>query len=101
MTISGAPALISPPDAATLVCATTGSYVFIWGAVPNATSYILEVWTTSTPSLPVEQQIVTATTASVAYTVLPCGAIYRWRVGATFASAPTAWSGYWTFTILP
>ncbi|MDI6771278.1 MAG: hypothetical protein QME77_01650 [bacterium] len=101
LTLGGGPALIAPPDAAEITCAPAVPLVFTWLAVPNATGYVLEVVTTGTPPLPVVSQTVTATTASWTYTLPHCGASYRWRVGATFTSSPTAWSAYWTFTILP
>lgn len=106
LTLGGAPVLLAPPNGATLGCAVTGaSYVFTWGAVPNARTYVLHIETNTAPYVIVYNATVSApaTTLGVPDTDLACGATYRWRVGATFTeSNPTpTWSGYWTFTIVP
>ncbi len=101
VTLFSAPALISPPDGTTLACATAGSYLFTWGKVPNATGYLFEIWTVGTPSIRVVTASGTETSQAVAFGSLACDAGYKWRVGATFASSPAAWSGYWTFAIAP
>ncbi len=103
LTLGGAPALLNPPNEATLACAASGSqYAFVWGAVPNAQTYTLTIDANAAPYPNVVTVPTTSTTASVAATMLTCDATYRWRVCVAFKDNPTpACSGYWTFTIQP
>ncbi|MDQ7841858.1 MAG: hypothetical protein RDU83_12680 [bacterium] len=105
VTIGGAPILVSPPNGHTFACAAPGqAYLFTWGGVPNVINYILHIEANAAPYPIVFNATIAAPTTTLAVTdaQLPyCGDTFRWRVGATFTSSPTAWSGYWTFTILP
>lgn len=106
-----APTLIAPANGSTLGCAvpdtddSTG-YAFTWTAVPNAITYILEIYDAAgTTLVPGAGRTLTGTPPP-ATTVIPedslaCGQTYQWRVGVTFANTPPGWSGRWTFTITP
>ncbi len=100
-TIGGAPLLASPPNGSTQGCSGT-VYTFVWGAVPNATTYVLEVYNNATGVM-AASITASSTNADVTAALLACGGVaYRWRVGAVFAgtSNPTpAFSGFWTFTV--
>lgn len=101
VTLFSAPALVSPADGSTVACAATGTYLFTWGKVPNATGYLFEVWTAGTSPVRLIAASTTDTSYAATGAALACDASYKWRVGAAFASSPTVWSGYWTFTIAP
>jgi len=98
-TIGGAPIQASPPNGSTLGCSGT-TYTFVWGSVPNASTYVLEVYNNAT-GIQAASVTSTSTTAAVTAALLACGGVtFRWRVGAVFATNPTpAFSGYWTFTV--
>lgn len=104
VTLGGAPILAAPTNGHTFACAAPGqAYLFTWGAVPNAINYVLHIEANAAPNPLVYNATIGASTTTLAVTdaQLPyCGDTFRWRVGATFATSPTAWSGYWTFTIL-
>jgi len=99
-TIGGAPLQASPANASSLACSGT-VYTFVWGAVPNAASYVVEVYEVAAPGRLMASVSGTTQTASVTAALLACGGIvYRWRVGAVFTTNPTpAFSGFWTFTV--
>ncbi len=101
-TIGGAPVLASPANGSTQGCSGT-TYIFVWGAVPSATTYVVEVYNNATGVLAASVTAsAPATSATVTAALLTCGGVaYRWRVGAVFATNPTpAFSGFWTFTVL-
>lgn len=103
-----APELVAPENGRTIVCLAADTddatgYTFTWRAVPNATTYIGEIFNSlgtniggwTIPGNSPHTMWVHPESA------LGCGATYQWRVGATFAYAPPAWSGRWSFTIAP
>ena len=100
-TIGGAPLQASPANGSILACSGT-DYAFVWGAVPNATNFVLEVYEVAAPGrLMASVTVGNAQTAAVAAALLTCGGVvYRWRVGAVFTTNPTpVFSGFWNFTV--
>jgi hypothetical protein len=87
-----APTLISPANGATNVAPTPG---LIWNSAGNATSYRLQVSTSSKFSpLVFDQRNITQTWIIVG---LNKNTLYYWRVNATNAYGTGAWSSAWKF----
>lgn len=99
------PALLSPPDGATLECppAEQGQrpeFSFSWADARNARSYVLEVYRENDVAL--VASIPTSATATTAE--LNCGLAYLWRVGAVPQSPSQGrpvWSSTWRFSVNP
>lgn len=103
-----APELVAPANGTTIACLASDTddatgYLFVWRAVPNAITYMLEIYDSG--GTLVAGQTITGTppvaSTVVQETALACGATYQWRVGVTFATTPPGWSGRWSFTIAP
>jgi hypothetical protein len=104
-----APELVAPANGTTIACLapdtddSTG-YLFVWRAVPNAITYMLEIYDATGTTLVGAQTITGSPPPANAVhpeSALACGASYQWRVGVTFSNTPPGWSGRWTFTIAP
>lgn len=93
-TIPAAPTLLSPTNGATGV---STSPTLSWNASSGATSYRLQVSTSSAFStLTIDQSGITTT--SLAISGLASGTIYYWRVNATNSAGTSDWSSVWSFT---
>ncbi len=89
-----APTLSSPSNGATGVSITP---TLSWNASAGATSYQLQVSTSSSFTITVvNQNGITAT--SYAVSGLTDGTVYYWRVNATNAGGTSAYSDTWSFT---
>jgi len=90
-----APTLTSPASGATSVSTTPA---LTWNTVAAATTYRVEVSTTSTfAKLAVDDSTLTAATKTVT-TALNSTTTYYWRVNAKNASGTSSWSSIWSFT---
>lgn len=91
-----APALISPPDSATVVPLPTR---FVWSRVPAATWYHLQVGTTPTfTTMVFEDSMITDSTRTVAS--LAWSATLYWRVRARNTSGASEFTPPWRFTVM-
>ncbi|RCK75921.1 MAG: Alkaline serine exoprotease A precursor [Ignavibacteriae bacterium] len=89
-----APTLSSPANGATGV---STSPTLVWNASSGATSYRLQVSTSSSFStLTFDQSGITAT--SQAISGLANSTTYYWRVNASNSAGTSAWSSVWSFT---
>ena len=88
-----APTLVSPADLATGVAVPAA---LSWNASTGATSYRVQVSTTSTFTVLAFDQSVTTTSASA--TGLAASTVYYWRVNATNAGGTSAYSTVRSFT---
>ncbi len=89
-----APTLSSPANGATGV---STSPTLSWNASSGATSYRLQVSTSSAFSTTVfDQSGITSTSQAV--TGLANGTLYYWRVNASNTAGTSAWSSVWSFT---
>jgi len=92
-----APVLVSPSNSATNV---STSPTLSWNASSGATSYQLQVSTSSSFSTTiVNQSGITAT--SYAVSGIAYSTTYYWHVNATNAGGTSAWSTTWSFTTVP
>lgn len=93
VTIPAAPVLSSPANGATGVSTSPTLY---WNASSGATSYRLQVSTSSSfTTLIVDQSGITTTSKAV--TGLATTMAYYWRVNATNSAGTSAWSTVWSF----
>lgn len=93
-TIPAAPTLSSPTNGATGV---STSPTLTWNASSGATSYRLQVSTSSAFStLTIDQSGITTTSRAISG--LADGATYYWRVNATNSAGTSGWSSVWNFT---
>ena len=105
--VPGAPfniALNSTPSAPTLVSPTNAAIGIVisptlsWNTSTGATSYQIQLSTTSGFSTTVfDQSGITSTSASVS-PVLLNNTVYYWRVNATNVVGTSPWSAIWSFT---
>ncbi|HVP14213.1 MAG TPA: S8 family serine peptidase, partial [Terriglobales bacterium] len=93
----------SPPNAPTLYFPRNGATkvsvnpTVQWNAAASATSYRLQISTSSSFAAPiVDRSGITATSAAV--TGLAAGTLYYWRVSAANAAGASPWSTAWSFT---
>ena len=95
-TVPAAPTLASPASGATGVSITP---TLTWNALSGATSYQVQVSTTSdfstTTTIFIQSNI---TTTSQQLSGLAIGTVYYWRVNATYAVGTSGWSDIWSFT---
>jgi hypothetical protein len=96
--VLAAPVLAQPSNGATGVSVTLS---ISWGAVAGATTYGVQVSTTTSFATTSFQQSGSAAT-SASPTGLANGTTYYWRANASNSIATGAWSGTWSFmTISP
>ncbi len=88
-----APVLLSPADGATGI---STSPTLSWNASSGATSYRVQVSTSSGFATTVYDQSVTTTSTTVAGLV--AGTTYYWRVNASNSAGTSGWSTAWSFT---
>jgi hypothetical protein len=107
LVLQGAPRLVSPPNGSTRPCFTdpAGGWIFTWTAVPNAITYVFQIYDNVSGVLEFQHVLAGAppdTTATLPGDPTRCDRVFRWRVGATFTgnTAP-AWSEFWIVTTLP
>ncbi len=91
-----APTLASPPNGATGV---STSATLSWNASTGATSYALQVSTSSDFSALVVNQTGIVSTSYTGSSLLN-NTTYYWRVNATNAGGTSAWSSVWSFTTM-
>ncbi|MDI6765265.1 MAG: S8 family serine peptidase [Bacteroidota bacterium] len=89
-----APILISPANGSVRISTTP---TFKWNASTDATSYRLQVSTSSTFNTTVVDQSGIITT-SVTVSKLSGTTVFYWRVNASNSSGTSAWSNVWSFT---
>ncbi|MCE1164775.1 MAG: dockerin type I domain-containing protein [Bacteroidetes bacterium] len=92
-----APILISPPNGATGI---SRNPVLTWNAVPNATSYRVQVSLDLSFTTPIVNAVTGSATQYTVPTALQYGTAYYWRVNATNAGGTGSWSSVWNFTTL-
>jgi len=90
-----APVLSSPANGATGVATTP---TLVWNASTGATSYGVQVSTSSSFSPVVFTQSGITSTQVTVSTVLSSSTLYYWRANATNASGTSSWSSYYSFT---
>ncbi len=97
---SGGPTAPAAPVLTSPVAGAIGQPTMLtlsWNTAAGATSYWLQVATTSDFAVPVvDVSSLTATSKEVG--PLAHGSTYFWRVKATNAGGSSAWSGMWSFT---
>ncbi len=94
----GAPTLSSPSNGTATQVGKTTTLTLSWGTVATATSYTLQVSTTSSFSTTFVNQT-GLTVAAYAVTNWPASAVYYWRVSAANGAGAGAWSPIWNITI--
>ena len=94
----GAPTLSSPSNGTATQVGKTTTLTLSWGTVATATSYSLQVSTTSSFSTTFVNQT-GLTVAAYAVTNWPASAVYYWRVSAANGAGAGAWSPIWNITI--
>ena len=94
---AGAPTLVSPTNSATN---QPLNFTLLWAAVSGASSYRVQVSTSSTFAGTVVDDS-TLTSALKAIGPLSNGTTYYWHVNAKSAGGISAWSETWTFTTIP
>jgi len=89
------PVLLSPANRAIKIAMPT---TIAWQPVNNAVSYEYELYSAASATVPIESQIVTATSATIQYN-LAAATLYTWRVRAIDANdLQSAFSIKWAFT---
>ncbi len=90
-----APVLSTPTNGA---AGQASSLTLSWGTVAAATSYALQVSTTSTFAVLVENQAgITAASFYIQGGTLTTGQTYYWQVNATNGTETSVWSSVWNF----
>lgn len=92
------PVLLTPVNASVDVAVSPTD--FTWNAIPQTTSYTLEISRTSDFITP-EYRLTGIANANTSVTGLLNGALYYWRVMAVGSYGSTNWSDTWTFTVVP
>jgi hypothetical protein len=92
-----APTLSSPANGATGVAA---SPTVSWAAVSGASSYEVQISTSSTFATTVFDKSGVTSTSQAVTPALSNKTTYYWRVNATNAGGTSAWSGAWSFATI-
>jgi len=98
ITLPATPSLSTPLNGSAESLTKTTSLTLSWGTVATASSYSLQVSTTSAfITAFVNQTGITA--ANRAVSNWPASAVYFWRVSATNPAGTSVWSSSWSFSI--